>query len=176
MGSLNSNNSHIIQFTVPSTSNSINTVFSVSMNVNGAIETVTKPVPVSTPSSLLVHFFPESGDLICGVTNQVYFQIQDEKGNTVNIEGVVETREGKRVAGVDMGMDGRGRIEGLQAEQNVGYQLRVIKPTTLTQSVFPFNFTCVDSLFMSYSGLTKEGQIIVNVASKKVTTVEISLS
>jgi len=75
-----------------------------------------------------------------------------------------------------MGMDGRGRIEGLQAEQNVGYQLRVIKPTTLTQSVFPFNFTCVDSLFMSYSGLTKEGQIIVNVASKKVTTVEISLS
>ncbi len=122
MGSLNSNNSHIIQFTVPSTSNSINTVFSVSMNVNGAIETVTKPVPVSTPSSLLVHFFPESGDLICGVTNQVYFQIQDEKGNTVNIEGVVETREGKRVAGVDMGMDGRGRIEGLQAEQNVGYQ------------------------------------------------------
>ena len=145
------------------------------MNVNGAIETLTKPVPVSTSSSLIVHFFPESGDLICGATNRVYFQVQDEKGNTVNIEGVIETKEGTKVAEVDMGVDGRGLIEDLQAEHNVDYQLRVIKPAALTQSVFPFNFTCVDSLFMSHSGLTKEGQIIVVVASKKVTTVEISL-
>ena len=175
MGSLNSNNSHIIQFVVPTTANSVNTVFSASMNVNGDNETITKPIPISTPSSLDVHFFPESGDLICGFSNRVYFQIREEKGNTVNVEGILETEGGRKVAEVTMGIDGRGVIEGLQAESDLIYQLRILKPVSLTQSVFPFNFTCKESIFMSYSGLTEDGQILVNVAAKKVTKVEVSL-
>ncbi len=60
---------------------------------------------------IAVEFYPESGNLVSGVLNRVYFSAQDAGGGAASIAGRVVDYGGRPVASVQSGQAGRGMFQ-----------------------------------------------------------------
>lgn len=169
------NHTLTVSFVLPPTATSTNTVFAVTVNLLGDIETITKPVPVATPDTLTLHFFPESGAMVCGFMNRVYLRAEDARGEGVNIAGFVTSERGERVAEVAAGRDGRGVIHSLLGRRDGAYVLHVTKPVNATVTTFTLPGDCQDRIFMRYSGMTESGQIRVMIGAEQRAVVSVTV-
>ena len=77
--------------------------------------------------TIRVSFFPESGELVGGVPNRVYFQAVDEKGGPVRLEGQVLDEQDGEIARLQTRQAGRGTFE-WSPEPGKPYRLRVTDP------------------------------------------------
>ncbi len=66
---------------------------------NGPGETLLKPVPLAL-NHLLVDFYPEGGDLIAGVNNRVYFQVQTPANKPAELRGRLVNQRNETIARV----------------------------------------------------------------------------
>jgi hypothetical protein len=57
-----------------------------------------------------LQFFPEGGDLIAGLENEVAFKANDQYGNPINIKGVLKDATGKSIAEFSPTHDGMGKF------------------------------------------------------------------
>lgn len=55
-----------------------------------------------------LHFFPEGGDAITGVTNKIVFKANDQYGRPVYIKGAIKNNEGKFIDSLNILHDGMG--------------------------------------------------------------------
>lgn len=60
---------------------------------------------------LNIHFFPEGGELVTGLSCNIAFKATDKHGNPVNVKGTVFTREGQAVTQIQSVHEGMGRFE-----------------------------------------------------------------
>jgi hypothetical protein len=68
--------------------------------------------------SLNIHFFPEGGDIIAGVSNRVAFKATDGNGFPYAVKGQITDKNGKKVADITTEHDGMGSTEFLFEEGN----------------------------------------------------------
>ena len=154
----------------------MNTAFIATMNLNGAIESLTKTVPVLHIPQLTVLAYPESGDLICDVDNRVYLTVVNEKSIAVNSKGRLENLQGVSIAEVDLQSDGRGVIEKFIPRRGERYQFR-ITPTSSNpeESIHPLPLSCIDGVRMSLTGGLNSGSIAFSIFSKTAYSVRVTL-
>jgi len=76
---------------------------------NGIQETITRPIPV-TQGDVSVDFFPESGDLVAGVVNRVYFHARDSANEPAHVEGRILDSRDNEVVGAKTIHEGRGKF------------------------------------------------------------------
>ncbi len=89
-------------------------------------EVLRKPIPIHL-GRVQVDFFPESGDLVAGIENRVYFRARDEEGKPVHVAGRVLDEMERVEAVVDTQRDGRGAFSIVPAE-TATYRLKIDTP------------------------------------------------
>lgn len=101
---------------------------SISMTIDdgGTRETVTKTISIPT-QRVELDFYPESGYLVGGLRNRVYFAAHDPAGRPVEVAGEVRTAGGRRVARFETSRDGMGLFSML-AEQRQRYVVHLDRP------------------------------------------------
>lgn len=106
----------------------LNIDVSVGKGVNA--EQLNRQVPL-TQGPLDLEFFPESGPLIAGLRNQIYFQAFDVNSKPVSVAGRIVDDRGTAVAEFKAEHEGRGRFE-LQPEIRRTYRVELIHPQGAT--------------------------------------------
>ena len=73
----------------------------------GGRETIANTIPINL-GKVDVQFFPEGGDLVAGVDNQVYFSGRDLMGEPVYLKGHVVDGRGKQIVDIETEHEGMG--------------------------------------------------------------------
>ena len=175
MGSLDASLTRVTTVSLPVDALPDSAVFVASMNMNGDVSTLTKIVPISAPASIHLHFYPESGETVCGYQNRVFFESLDSKNRSILVTGVVETPAGKTVSSLDSGVDGRGQFLVLFSHPEETFQIRILTPKNVANPVISVKLPCVDSVFLSVSEKSENGTVSATVSTKRETEVVVTL-
>lgn len=82
---------------------------------------------------LSVDFYPESGELVAGVSNRVYFHARDDQGQPIAIKGRIVDQADRLQTDVQTEMEGRG-VFVLTPEPDRRYRLEIESPGPTTES------------------------------------------
>ncbi|TVS15911.1 MAG: hypothetical protein EA424_15110 [Planctomycetaceae bacterium] len=85
------------------------------------------------PDGLTIDFFPESGDLVAGVSNRVYFHASDDQGQPVSIQGRIVDQDNRWQTDVQTELEGRGLFV-VTPEPDRRYRLEIESPRSTTTS------------------------------------------
>lgn len=72
-------------------------------------------------SEASLHFFPEGGDIVSGIENNIAFKASDAYGAPVNISGILHDASGKNLLEFSSGHDGMGKFMITPAKSDVFY-------------------------------------------------------
>ncbi|MBC8869581.1 MAG: hypothetical protein H8E44_09195 [Planctomycetes bacterium] len=97
------------------------------LSVTVANETIARPIPV-IQGDVSIEFFPESGELVAGIKNCVYFHARDSVDKPVHVEGRILDNRDEEVAVVKTDHEGRGRFN-LTPLRDETYRLEIDTPS-----------------------------------------------
>ncbi len=119
-----------IEFPLPQSISTGDGRLSITIDDGGTRETLTRTIPIQLNRIDLV-FYPESGDIVSGLENRVYFVARNPQGKPVHVAGKVVNRAGREVAATEVLYDGMGSFTFTPAfgEQ---YRLQLTQPTSTT--------------------------------------------
>ncbi|TPN88882.1 TonB-dependent receptor plug domain-containing protein [Aquimarina algicola] len=120
-------------FTLPKDLSTIDVVLTILLPHNGTTESISRSVPVVL-DTIDLQFFPESGKLIAGTTNQVAFKAVNEFGKPVDISGNITDASGNVLANFTSYHDGMGGFD-LPALSNTTYYAQIKAPFTSEQKI-----------------------------------------
>jgi hypothetical protein len=113
----------------------------VTFTDGGSVESIQKPIPILL-KKVFVDFFPESGELVAGVPNRVYFQARTSLDRPAQIRGRLLNSKGVEVAQVETLHDDKepGANQGLGVfrfapEAGEKYELKVDSPTGIDATI-----------------------------------------
>jgi hypothetical protein len=101
----------------------------VTVSDGGTSEIVAKSIPINL-GKVLVHFYPEGGDLVAGLENRVYFVSQNAQGRPLRISGVIVNDDGQTMAGVETLCEGMGQFS-FTPRVGESYRLKIIAPADI---------------------------------------------
>ncbi len=101
----------------------------IDATVDGKTESTKQPVPILSREVDLA-FFPESGPLVAGVENRVYFQARDVNDEPVRARGHILDSTGKQVASFEASITGRGSLT-MTPKEGERYSIELAEPTGL---------------------------------------------
>jgi alpha-2-macroglobulin-like protein len=91
-----------------------------------ATEVLSERIPIQS-GTFAVDFFPESGALVAGVENRVYFRARNPQGKAVHVAGRIVDDAGRLHADVRTERDGRGAFS-LVPRLDASYRLQIDTP------------------------------------------------
>ncbi len=121
-----------IAFYLPDDIRDGNASLSIVVDDGGTRETISKTIPIQL-GRVEVEFYPESGPLVAGLNNRVYFTARDTLGDPIAIAGEIQNRSGNKVADLNTVRDGMGRFS-FQPELGERYSLKVTAPLDIQNS------------------------------------------
>ncbi len=139
------------RFTLPKVIERGEGSLSLQFQDGGNTETIVRPIPIVL-KKLLVDFYPEGGDLVAGLANRVYFQVQTTLNKPAELRGRIIDKDGKTVAqaatlndddeaGVNQGMGmfeftpQAGQKYELKIESPIGMESRHVLPEAKADGV-----------------------------------------
>jgi len=122
----NESGAYKVRFALPREMQKGDGLLTVTVN-NGTQETITRPIPV-TRGDVSVEFSPESGDLVAGVVNRVYFHARDSADEPAHVEGRILDSRDQQVAKATTIHKGRGKFSFTPLSDEV-YRLQIDTPT-----------------------------------------------
>ena len=109
-GQTDSKGNFDLYFRVPENLDSVAANLSVTVTADDDVtESISKEIPLNF-GSVNVAFYPEGGDLVAGVSNRVYFQSRDPRGDPVHIEGHISDSNDQTLTNLATQHEGRGRF------------------------------------------------------------------
>ncbi len=93
-------------------------------------ETTAKTIPIN-PGKVEVSFYPESGELVGGLENRVYFVARDPLGEPVHIKGTVVDGSGNDITSAETIHKGMGTFSFTPRAQR-RYHLKITSPADVT--------------------------------------------
>jgi hypothetical protein len=118
----NDQGSHRVRFRLPETIAPGTAVLSVIAGKE-VRNRILEPIPIQQ-GAVGVEFFPESGELVAGVANRVYFFAHDAQEKPVPIQGRVVDGQGGQVVAVQTIHDGRG-VFAFEPQRGQDYRLQL---------------------------------------------------
>ncbi|MGD0519176.1 MAG: hypothetical protein ABSA26_16695, partial [Thermoguttaceae bacterium] len=101
----------------------------VTVSDGGTSETIAKSIPINL-GKVLLHFYPEGGDLVAGLENRVYFASQNALGKPLHISGVIVNDDGQTMAAVETLREGMGQFS-FTPRLGESYRLKIIAPADI---------------------------------------------
>lgn len=121
-----------IRFNLPKDLKTNDGLLNVMIDYNGSTESVSRSIPIVL-NKIKLNLFPEGGDLVCGLDNNVAFSALNEFDKPADIEGVVMTEKGSKVAAFSSFHQGMGAFKFTpQSEEN--YYVKITKPEGITET------------------------------------------
>jgi hypothetical protein len=85
------------------------------------------------PDGLTIDFYPESGDLVAGISNRVYFHASGEQGQPVCVQGRIVDQANRWQTDVQSELQGRGQFV-VTPEPDQRYRLEIASPGSTAAS------------------------------------------
>ncbi|GAB6093969.1 hypothetical protein JCM14469_02210 [Desulfatiferula olefinivorans] len=162
----------LIRFDLPGTLDPAGGLVNVSLDYQGLPESLSRSLPLLT-GRLQVGFFPEGGDLIAGLASRVALRVLDQWGKPADIEGVIETDTGRRVADVATVHQGKGLFS-LTPEKDRTYRLRVTKPRGI-ETLYPLPAALERGYVLEVTPLDERKSLDIMVRSTETETLLLAL-
>jgi hypothetical protein len=86
------------------------------------------------PTTVVVQFYPEGGNLVAGLLNNVYFLAQDERGQPIDLAGLIVDEADNEVAQAKTVHNGRGKFP-IRVSKDTAYRLIVQQPANVTKEI-----------------------------------------
>jgi anti-sigma factor RsiW len=146
-----------IEFPLPSTINRGDSQLTLQVQDHGVQEQRSYAIPVRL-NKVEVAFYPESGPLVAGLPNRVYFTSRDALGKPVALRGVIVDRQNRELVEVETTYDGRGLFN-LTPEAAEQYRLKILSPENIAQQpALPLVASQPKILLNTGAGLFEAGQ------------------
>ncbi|MGZ4037543.1 MAG: MG2 domain-containing protein, partial [Bacteroidia bacterium] len=148
-----------IKFNLPKVLDSNDGLLNVMIDYNGSTESVSRSIPIIL-NTVKLTMFPEGGDLVSGLDNTVAFSALNEFDKPADVEGVVLTDKGSRVAAFSSFHQGMGAFK-LNPQPGEKYVVKITKPEGITQT-----FSLPEPLQRGYNlniDNSKAGEVAVNI-------------
>ncbi|HRH10802.1 MAG TPA: MG2 domain-containing protein, partial [Bacteroidia bacterium] len=150
-----------IKFQLPAELKSNDGLLNIMIDYNGSTESISRSIPIVL-NKIKLTLFPEGGDMIQGLDNTVAFNALNEFGKPADIEGVVLTEKGSRVASFSSFHQGMGAFK-INPQPNEKYHVKITKPEGIKET-----FLLPESLERGYNmsvDNSKEGEVSLNINS-----------
>jgi len=150
-----------VKFDLPKKLKSNDGLLNIMIDYNGSTESISRSIPIIL-NTVKFTMFPEGGDLVCGLDNNVAFRAQNEFDKPADVEGIVLTEKGSRVASFSSFHQGMGSFK-FNPQPNEKYIVKITKPEGIDQT-----FALPGSLERGYVmniNNTKAGEVAVDINS-----------
>jgi hypothetical protein len=150
-----------VKFTLPKKLNSNDGLLNVMIDYNGSTESISRSIPILL-NTVQFTAFPEGGDMVCGVLNNVAFKALNEFNKPADVEGIVVTEKGSRVATFSSFHQGMGSFK-VNPQPGEKYFVKITKPEGIAQS-----FQLPEALEHGYAmsiDNSRKGEVSVEVNS-----------
>ncbi len=121
-----------IKFDLPKELKTNDGLLNVMIDYNGSTESISRSIPIVL-NKIELTLFPEGGDILNDVENVVAFKAMNEFNKPADIEGVVLTEKGSKVASFSSFHQGMGSFK-LNPQLGENYVVKITKPTGITQT------------------------------------------
>lgn len=121
-----------IRFQLPSKLSTNDGLLNVLISYQGQRESIARSIPIVL-NDIDLQFFPEGGDAVLGIKQQIAFKALNEFGKPADIKGVIENSQGTVVANFNSFHQGMGAFE-LSAQKGEEYCARITQPVGIEKN------------------------------------------
>ncbi|MBY0585728.1 hypothetical protein K2X85_01040 [bacterium] len=118
-----------IRLTIPPLSKPVPLSLEISAEYEGERESIRRPVPILS-NEVDLTFHPESGPLVAGIDQRVFFQARDVNDNPVAVQGRIIDDTGRPATTFSAGPNGRGSMT-IRSEKGKRYSIELHQPAGL---------------------------------------------
>ncbi len=148
-----------IKFTLPKKLNSNDGLLNVMIDYNGSTESISRSIPIIL-NTIKLTLYPEGGDLVNGLDNNVAFRALNEFGKAADVEGIVVTDKGSKVASFSSFHQGMGAFK-ITPQTGEKYKIKITKPAGIEQL---YNLPeALERGYVMTIDNSKTGEIAVNI-------------
>lgn len=150
-----------IKFSLPEKLTTNDGLLNVMIDYNGSTESISRSIPILL-NTLKFGMYPEGGDLVNGLENNIAFRALNEFGKPADVEGVVLTEKGSKVATFSSFHQGMGSFK-LNPQPGEKYHVKITKPQGIQET-----FTLPETLSRGYVMTvdnSQSGEINLNIAT-----------
>lgn len=126
------NGMRYIKFNLPKELKTNDGLLNIMIDYNGSTESISRSIPIIL-NKIEFTMFPEGGDLVCGLDNNVAFAALNEFGKPADVEGVVLTEKGSKVATFSSFHQGMGAFK-FNPQSGEKYSVKITKPEGITET------------------------------------------
>lgn len=148
-----------IKFNLPKNLKTNDGLLNVMIDYNGNTESVSRSIPIVL-NKIKFTLFPEGGDLVCGLDNNIAFRALNEFGKPADVEGVVLTEKGSRVASFGSYHMGMGAFK-FTPQPGEKYTVKITKPEGISET-YAMPEPLQRGYVMSVDN-SKQGEVAVNI-------------
>lgn len=121
-----------IKFLLPKKLLSNDGLLNVMIDYNGSTESISRSIPIIL-NTIKFTMYPEGGDLVSEMEGHVAFRALNEFGKPADVEGIVLTEKGNKVAAFSSFHQGMGAFE-FHPRSGEKYTVKLTKPAGITES------------------------------------------
>ena len=121
-----------IKFSLPKKLASNDGLLNVMIDYNGSTESISRSIPIVL-NTIKFTMFPEGGDLVTNLDGNVAFRALNEFGKPADVEGIVITEKGSKVASFSSFHQGMGSFK-LIPQLGERYFAKITKPEGITET------------------------------------------
>lgn len=126
------NGMRYIKFNLPKELKTNDGLLNIMIDYNGSTESISRSIPIIL-NKVEFTMFPEGGDLVCGLDNNVAFTALNEFGKPADVEGVVLTDKGSKVASFSSFHQGMGAFK-FNPQSGENYYVKITKPEGIIET------------------------------------------
>lgn len=123
-----------IKFLLPGELKTTDGLLNVMIDYNGSTESISRSIPIVL-NKIKLALFPEGGDLVLGMESRVAFRALNEFDKPADVEGVIMTEKGSRVASFSSFHQGMGAFQ-INPQPNEKYSVKITRPEGISET-FP---------------------------------------
>jgi len=153
-----------VKFNLPEKLKSNDGLLNIMIDYNGSTESISRSIPIVL-NNIKFTMYPEGGDMVCGLTNNVAFRALNEFGKPADVEGIVITAKGSQVASFSSFHQGMGSFQ-FNPQPNENYLVKITKPEGITET-----FKLPEPLERGYVmniDNSRQGEVAVDVNSTEL--------
>lgn len=150
-----------IKFSLPEKLTTNDGLLNVMIDYNGSTESISRSIPILL-NTVKFTMYPEGGDLVNGLENNIAFRALNEFGKPADVEGYVLTEKGSKIAAFSSFHQGMGSFK-LNPQPGEKYRVKITKPQGI-EEVFTLPETLNRGYVMAVDN-SQPGELSLNVAT-----------
>lgn len=115
-----------ISFSLPDDLKTTDGVINILINYEGSTESISRSIPIVL-NEITLNFFPEGGDLVADIKNNLAFAATNEFGKPADIAGVIVDENDKEIAPFSSYHNGMGVVN-FVPQKDINYKAKITKP------------------------------------------------